>query len=98
MKPTIMQVLSNVFPMTLNPDWDGSCPCAELAGKGFEVKTDCWRTGSHPKGCAVHVTGKLSSEDKLKVATHVAKNSGWRRHDWHIYIDGRHHGCIEGEE
>ena len=99
MKPTVTDICDNIAPMqTLDPDWDGSCPCGEIKGEGFTIVTKCWRTGDHPSGCAVYVEGKdIKHVDKMMIATHVAGSAGWAYCDWHIYIDGQHMGTIYGD-
>jgi len=89
MKPTVAQICDNIAPMqTLDPDWDGSCPCGEIKGDGFTIVTKCWRNGDHPSGCAVYVEGDIRQTDKLLIATHVASSTGWLDCDWYLYIDG----------
>lgn len=91
---SVTDVMDQSHPMSLEPDWDGSCACGEIEGDGFRIETDCWRV--HDGGCAVYVDGSISREDKMILAMHVAANTGWRSADWYIYVDGARVRVVEG--
>ena len=92
---TVEQILASDWPMGLNPDFDGACPCNVITGDGFEVETHCWRTSRWRNGkkctcqfSGVHVSGSIDHETKLKIAAHVRDNNGWAKHtDWETVIE-----------
>lgn len=86
-KLTVAQILAHDWPMSLDPGWDGCCPCCTLDGDGFTVEVHCWRTRIDGCGCkhsGIHVTG-LERSQALAVATHIRDHNGWTDHtDWTI--------------
>lgn len=84
---TVEQVLASEFPLTLVEEFDGSCPCALILGKNFEINVHCWRVCQRCQWSGVHVKG-LELELAQKVAEHVRDNNGWTNHtDWTIVIE-----------
>lgn len=90
---TVDQFLANEWPMQLDEDFDGACPCSVVEGEGFKVETHCWRTSTFYdsvkcscRWSGVHVSG-LDAETGRKVAEHMRDHNGWTEHtDWEIVI------------
>jgi hypothetical protein len=85
---SVEQFLEHEWPMGLDPDFDGCCPCATVEGEGFTVRTHCWRTsdGCKCQWSGVHVEG-LDAETARRVAEHMRDNNGWTEHtDWAIVV------------
>jgi len=86
---SVDEILASEHPLTLDPDYEGCCPCADiLIDSTTSVRVHCWR----PKceyGCkcsGVHVEG-LDHETAHKVAQHIIANNPWATTtDWEVQI------------
>lgn len=82
---TVEDVLKNSWPMSLDPDFDSSCPCCNINGDNFKVSVWCWRLQAG--GSLIEVSGSASKEDKRRIAEHIRDHNGWTdRCDWQIDI------------
>lgn len=55
-----------MFILKLDPDYDGSCPCASFNLMNCKVQVHCWRT--HVEGCDCKASGiHIYPEDKQGV-------------------------------
>lgn len=95
-KITADKLLSSNLPLSLaksangeGEDFDGSCPCCKIDGEGFTVYVHCWRSSCNEcMYSGIHVSGKLDTDTKKKIAIHIRDNNGWTNStDWNIIID-----------
>lgn len=82
-----------IRPMEIDPEFDGSCPCSDIEGDGFTIKTHCWRTSRDNCDCefsGIHVDGNIPDYKSIPLAFHVLAHNGWLDHThWTILINGR---------
>jgi len=77
---SVQDVLDNDYPLSLDPDFDGFCPCAHIKGNGFSIDVHCWRSSFNGCCCeysGIHVSGSIDDKQKILLAEHVRKNNGW---------------------
>ena len=76
---SVDEILANDYPLRLDPDYDGGCPCTDIwIDRTASVHTHCWRVQCE-YGCeysGVHVNG-LDHETAHKVAQHIISNNPW---------------------
>lgn len=86
---SVDEILASDHPLTLDPDYDGGCPCVDiLIDRTASVHVHCWRSICI-HGCkysGVHVHG-LDHETAHKVAQHIIANNQWATTtDWEVQI------------
>ena len=86
---SVEEILASEYPLTLDPDYEGCCPCADIfISDKSGVRVHCWRSNCI-YGCkysGVHVEG-LDHETANKVAQHIIANNPWsERTDWEVKI------------
>ena len=86
---SVDEILASEYPLTLDPDYEGCCPCAKIGvGDNASVRVHCWRVQCE-SGCkysGVHVEG-LDHETANKVAQHIIANNPWSTMtDWEVHI------------
>ena len=76
---SVEDILASDHPLTLDPDYEGCCPCAKISvGDNASVRVHCWRVQCR-YGCeysGVQVEG-LEHETAHKVAQHIIANNSW---------------------
>lgn len=86
---TFSEMMQHPRPVTLDPEYEGCCPCAHIQGKGFKVDIHCWRTSHDHCDCpfaGIHIKG-LSSEDAHQLAEHIMDTIGWPCIDWTVMVE-----------
>ena len=87
---TTADVLATDCPMTLDLEFDSSCPCGTITGQDFEIHFHCWRVCFDCKFSGIHVTGDISDELKQQLGEHVRDNNPWTDYtDWEISFEQR---------
>ena len=54
-----MAVADGTEILRLDPEWDGSCPCAQVVVDGTELDIHCWRVPDACGGSGVHYRGDV---------------------------------------
>jgi hypothetical protein len=75
-KPSMAEILaSDVFPLPeWDDEWDGSCPCSDVTGRGFKIWLHCWRSAcTSCRFAGVHVSGTIPKKDLRRIGRHIAK-------------------------
>lgn len=74
---TAEALLASESPLSFDPTYASSCPCARIEGDGFRIDVHCWRIGHCCRWSGVHVTGSLPKATLRKLGSHVKRNAGW---------------------
>lgn len=85
---SVADVLASEDPLGLDPEFDGSCPCATIQGEEFLIQAHCWRVHPACEYSGIHVTGEIGHDVKVLLGNHVKDHNGWTDHtDWEVRFD-----------
>ena len=86
---SVDEILASEHPLTLDPDYEGYCPCAKISvGDNASVRVHCWgaQCGYGCEYSGVHAEG-IDHETADKVAQHIIANNPWSTMtDWEVQI------------
>jgi len=77
---TVAGFMAHEWPMMLDPEFGGACPCCHVRGNSFTIDVHCWRTRHEGCGCeysGVHVAGDIDRATAKKLAEHMRDHNGW---------------------
>lgn len=63
-----VSALSGYEILALDPNYEGSCPCARFDLGGTEIELHCWRVDPWCAGCGIHYKGDRAVAESLKPA------------------------------
>lgn len=87
---TVADLLAHPAPLTLDPDYDGGCPCAVIWIDEAQVDVHCWRTCLACEYSGIHVTGTLPESTRIEIAKYVRDHNPWTDGThWTISTEGR---------
>ena len=82
-----MTCKNTFFILNKDPEYDGTCPCADFKLPEIYVSTHCWRHACDIcEYSGLHIEGDCSKEKAVDILRQIRKI--WSNTDWTIYLNG----------